>query len=1221
MLEDDTLIDRISTGVLDALAVPALVVVCDYTKTSVGVAALNASARHLFLLGETVSGVPSLDKIAPALVDLLLRNKQAKSLEHGGILLPVGDTAVDYRAHAVKLLPCTDSNTQWLCTFTRSIESADVIRPPRPLGHDHLVEEDSAPLWERLHLGTDAIIVSTIPSSSVHSSTVLYASREFCAMTAFSPQDLIGKPLSAFNVNLGDGDEFNRMLVEAASGASVRFGITLLHKQNSSEYVECESSHVFGADGTPALLIHVLRRSKGSSSNLVGASSRLRELKAVVASGLDGYALVNEHGELLEASSSGLLGLGWTREELLNCSCLDLVHPDDQEFVINVFRDIRSAPGAARRIDMRVNKANGSATWLAVVMTNLLHEPDVRAVVLNYNDVSTRKFTEFALQRSEERHRLLFERNPGAMWLCHPETLRFVQVNSAAERAYGYSSAEFVNMTITDILPLTSRQLFHEKCAEADVDLPTSLGVWSLIGGDGSIVDSQLYASRLIEETSDLMLIMAIDVTQQTRAHRDLLNSNLKVQLLLEEEQERSEILHALAEAAILINTCKSTQDILQRATDYARRLARAGVATISLSKSENDQEQVNTISTDLSANAAAQAIDTAIEVQVNGAIAPESAESGPNADHLTTRQHQNENSWQTGVPTKLTVPLRDSAGLIVGYLTVIREESSSYSADDENVLVQLAQMVSGTLDNRTLVEQLTENTERLRKSEERYALALEGSNDGIWDWQVNSESVIRSPRFLSLIGFDTNEDIEQLGSWNMRIHPDDREKVIKARHDHLYHGVPYDIEMRVLTFSGEYRWFRSKGQAVWDEHGTPVRMVGSFTDLTERKALEEQLLQAQKLESIGRLAGGIAHDFNNMLTGILGFSELARLKLDDGSNDIHDDLQQIEGAALRAADLTSQLLAFARKQIIRPQTTDLNELARSTHSMLTRLIGENVQLQEDLQADLWMVSIDPGQFQQVIVNLAVNARDAMPSGGKLLIETANVVLDNEYAALHGGLQAGEYVLLAVTDTGTGMDEATKSLIFEPFFTTKERGKGTGLGLSTVYGVISQNQGHVHVYSEPGRGTTFKCYFRRAYDDTVVYEAPIQPVGITHGTEHVLLVEDDELVRHFAQAALVSGGYSVLPVSCGTDALAAVASQTRPFDLVVTDVVLPGMGGADLVNRLTELLPGIRVLFVSGYTENAVVHQGILSPGTSFLSKPFTVSSLLKKVRTLLDAM
>ncbi len=1199
-----------------------MIVACDYSDNLVRVGAANK--RALFLL-QTETGAHQLGDFSTALPDLVqavTAGYERDIIELTEVPLKLAQHRMRVNVVAFKLLPSTDKKTEWLVT----LDSSSSVESRQP--DSNFLSQRTAPVTNLLahamqHI-SDAILITRAAPLAQPGPEIVFANNAFYHMSGYAYGEVIGKTPRFLQGDLTERYELDRIKKAIADGGRVRSRLYNYRKDGTPYRVEIDIAPVYGNSSTPSHFVSVQRDISDGTETTTHEQQVARRLSVLVHKALDGYALLDVHGNLVDASASGVNALGWQTGALLGKCCLDLVHPDDQEFVQGVFREIRAVPNSSRRIDTRVNRADGSVTWIAVTLTNLLHETDVRAIVLNYRDVTNRKIPEFALQRSEERHRLLFERNPGAMWLCDPKTLGFLQVNAAAVQKYGYSDVHFAQMTIPDILPLTSREAFLTKTQNAQINLPTSLGTWSLIAFDGSIIDAELYGSRLVEHSGEMLLIMAVDVTQQTIAHREMASSNLRVQRLLEEEQERSEVLHALADAAIEINICKNTEELLQRAADYARRLTHSDISTVRLTVAGHSPQDFAVHSTILDSSEVVEQLNVADKNESGVATLGRTLEprQPDELDALHTGDSDVEN--QAGAPgeasSRLTVPLNDTQGEFVGELEVFRQSGVVYSGDDEIVLIQLAHMVTGSLQNKILVAHLTENSEQLRKSEQRYALAVEGSNDGIWDWIIETDKVIRSPRFLTLLGMESNTAIEERLAWYERIHPEDRDRVEKALNDHLQYHAPYDVEMRVMTFSGEYRSFRSRGQAVWNEEGQPVRMAGSFTDLTERKALEAQLLQAQKLESIGRLAGGIAHDFNNMLTGILGFGELAQLKLDEGSTDVRDDLRQIEAAALRAAELTSQLLAFARKQIITPQTTDLNDLARSTRGMLTRLIGETITLQEDLQPGIWMVNIDPGQFQQVLVNLAINARDAMPDGGQLLIETANVVLDSDYTALHSTVQPGEYVLLAVTDTGIGMNESTKALIFEPFFTTKERGKGTGLGLSTVYGVINQNQGHVHVYSEPGQGTTFKCYFKRAYEDTAPYTPPIEaslPVG---GTERVLLVEDDALVRQFAYSALVSGGYMVTAVDCAADALALVSSQNVPFDVVVTDVVLPGLGGKDLVDQLLVLNPKLRVLFVSGYTENSIVHHGVLKAGTSFLSKPFTVSSLLSKLRILIDA-
>jgi len=405
-----------------------------------------------------------------------------------------------------------------------------------------------------------------------------------------------------------------------------------------------------------------------------------------------------------------------------------------------------------------------------------------------------------------------------------------------------------------------------------------------------------------------------------------------------------------------------------------------------------------------------------------------------------------------------------------------------------------------------------------------------------------------------------------------------------------------------------------------------PARLVSAVKralreaeERAERKKLEEQLRQAQKMEAIGQLTGGIAHDFNNMLTVIIGYSELMlqRLKADDP---LRSEVEQVKEAGVRASLLTRQLLAFSRKQVLQPRVLDLNAVLTNMDRMLQRLIDENIDLVTMPSPGLGRVLADPGQIEQVIMNLAVNARDAMPQGGKLTIETANVELDDAYAREHVSVKPGPYVMLAVSDTGCGMDAETQARIFEPFFTTKEPGKGTGLGLSTVYGIVKQSGGDIWVYSEPGRGTTFKIYLPWVEGAVETVEPGVAPARDVRGSETILLVEDDVGIRRLVRQVLAERGYWVLEAIHGKHAIEIGEQHTVPIHLLVTDVVMPGMSGRELAERLKLSRPNMKVLFMSGYTDKAIVHHGELDPGTAFLQKPFTPDALARKVREVLDS-
>ncbi|MBA2379839.1 MAG: response regulator, partial [Blastocatellia bacterium] len=405
------------------------------------------------------------------------------------------------------------------------------------------------------------------------------------------------------------------------------------------------------------------------------------------------------------------------------------------------------------------------------------------------------------------------------------------------------------------------------------------------------------------------------------------------------------------------------------------------------------------------------------------------------------------------------------------------------------------------------------------------------------------------------------------------------------------------------------------------DENGHVIGYFAFAVDLSETRRVqealrksEEQLMQAQKLESIGRLAGGIAHDFNNMLTAITGYSDLAlrRMKADDP---LRHHIEEIMKAGKRSAELTNQLLAFSRRQMLQPQIIDVNDVIEDTLVMLRRLIGEHIELSVQLGDGLSPVSVDPGQLSQILVNLIINSRDAMPDGGSILIETGDRSFDVPYTSENHNTPPGEYVMIAVSDNGLGMDEETKTQMFEPFFTTKEVGKGTGLGLSTVYGVVKQSGGNISVYTEPEHGTTIKIYLPRVESSPNAEVVVTQPNELRFGTETILLVEDEDVVRNLSREVLQTCGYTVIEAANGVEALEVFKRTPQRIDMLMTDVVMPQMGGSDLAKKILELQPNIKILFTSGYTDSAAVRNGVLEKGSSFIAKPFTFGQLASKLK------
>jgi PAS domain S-box-containing protein len=503
------------------------------------------------------------------------------------------------------------------------------------------------------------------------------------------------------------------------------------------------------------------------------------------------------------------------------------------------------------------------------------------------------------------------------------------------------------------------------------------------------------------------------------------------------------------------------------------------------------------------------------------------------------------------------------------------------------------------------------------RVTEERMRFALENAHVGIWDMDYTTGILQWSEVMATQYGLPSGTVAGTFAAFVERIHPDDRASVLHVMAHAMKTGAVFSVLHRTTHADGTVRWLSGAGRIVIGEDGRPLRAVGISQDVTERHALEEQFQQAQKMEAVGHLAGGVAHDFNNLLTVILGFCELllAGLAPDDPRC---LDLAEIQKAGMNAAQLTRQLLTFSRKQIIEPTLLDLNAILTEMRPMLRRLIREDIRVLLGDGHRLARVKADRGQVEQVVLNLAVNAQDAMPHGGTLTIETANVDLDESYAAMHVAVRPGAYVLLTVTDSGTGMTPDVLARLFEPFFTTKEVGKGTGLGLASVHGIVTRSGGSVSVSSEVGRGTSFKVYFPHADPADTTIDAPVETAHSPTGTETVLLVEDAEGLRELTKRLLERQGYTVIVAANATDALRQFEEHAS-IDVLMTDVVMPGRSGADLAQLLVERHGALKVLYMSGYTDDAIVQHGVLRPGIAFLHKPFTSDVLGRKLREVLD--
>lgn len=508
---------------------------------------------------------------------------------------------------------------------------------------------------------------------------------------------------------------------------------------------------------------------------------------------------------------------------------------------------------------------------------------------------------------------------------------------------------------------------------------------------------------------------------------------------------------------------------------------------------------------------------------------------------------------------------------------------------------------------------------EAIRESEERFRFLSRGTNDAIWDWDLIRDTLWWNEGFEALFGSGPEEDITSVEVWVNRIHPGDRQRVLENIEQTVESGDnSWVASYKFRRHTGEYADVLDRGYVIRDANDKAIRMVGGMTDITERLQLEEQLRQSQRLEAVGQLTGGVAHDFNNLLTVIIGNSEILKESLSDQPA-LAAFANMVVEAAERGADLTRSLLAYARRQPLEPIATDVNQLLARLETLLSRTLGETTRVEMHLESTLNQAEIDPGQLENALLNLSLNARDAMPEGGRLVIETADVTATPDYARRHE-MTPGNYVMIAVSDSGIGIPADVLEKVFEPFFTTKPQGKGTGLGLAMVYGFIRQSHGHINIYSEPEQGTTVRLYLPVATGTSAIESAsPEMKSATVMGHENILVVEDDPLVLDYVRSQLTEQGYTVTTATSGQQALQQLEAG-QPVDLLFTDVVMPeGISGRELADQASSMRPGLKVLFTSGYTENAIVHHGRLDTGVMLLSKPYNREQLSLKIRQALE--
>jgi PAS domain S-box-containing protein len=850
---------------------------------------------------------------------------------------------------------------------------------------------------------------------------------------------------------------------------------------------------------------------------------------------------------------------GYAVEELLSLSpekVATMIHPEDQALVWGHFRDRLAGKPVPPRYEYRGIRKDGSVIWLEM-FASLIEYHGKSAIQGAIIDITKRKRVEETLRESEDRYRDLVEHSHDL--LCtHDLEGKLLSVNPAALRIGGYSKNELLGMNFRDFLAPEVRGQFGNYLTEIQAKGAAS-GVM-LVQTKGGEKRLWEYHNTLRTEGVAVPIVrgMARDITERKRAEEALRESEERYRTILDNIED------GYFEVDIAGNFT-FFNDSLCRMLGYSRDET-MGMNNKQYMDKENAQKVYQTFN----------------QVYTTG-------EPHISFDWEIIRKDCTKRFIESSVSL-----IRNSKSEQIGFRGVVRDVTDRKQAE-----------------------------EVLRKSEERFKELYDNAPVGYFEYDAQGRITSVNRTELEILGYTFEEMIGQ-PVWKFIVEGETARQQILAK---LAGTMP--------PFRGFERTYRRKDGTTFpaliedrllrDANGRITGIRCTIQDITERKraeeemaALQDQLRQSQKMEAIGRLAGGIAHDFNNLLTVIKGYSQLSLVEIKEG-DPLRGDIEEIKNAADRAADLTRQLLAFSRRQIMEMKVLDLNDLLKNLDKMLRRVIGEDIELVTPLAEDLGRVKADPGQIEQVIMNLSVNARDAMPEGGKLTIETANVELDGAYARNHVAVTPGRYVMISVSDTGVGMAPEVRDRVFDPFFTTKEKGKGTGLGLSTVYGIVKQSDGNIWVYSEPGKGATFKIYLPRVDEALEELKERVEVKEVPRGTETILIVEDEEEVLKLAERILSRQGYTVLQTSSTSKALEICKERKDPLHLILTDVVMPQMSGHELIERCRETRQDFKILYMSGYTDNAITHHGILEKGMNYLQKPFTVDSLARKVREALD--
>jgi PAS domain S-box-containing protein len=1012
----------------------------------------------------------------------------------------------------------------------------------------------------------------------------IYANPACEALTGYTRQEL--RDMNFWDVAHPEMREIVRLRGKQRQAGKIsipmRYELKIIRKNGDIRWLDFTADAIEFAGSRAVLLTGFdTTERREAEQNLQVQKAYLEQL---FESAPEGIAVIDAEGKILRINREFTRMFGYMAAEAEGKIIYELVVPGNgtQEAMGLIRRAIEVGPSI---VEGQRQRKDGTLLAVSLLIAPILLSRGQTALYAIYRDISERKQAEARLRESESQFRVMAETAGSAIFIYQGD--KFLYVNPATEAMTGYSRQELLQMNFWDITHPDMRDLIRQRGFDRQAgksDVPARYEI-KIVRKDREVrwID---FAAGVISVAGHLAgLGSGFDITERKRAQQlqSALYRIAETARLSSDLQQLYTSIHAILSELMYAKNCYiAYYDPAANMVSFPYFVDEYEAFAAPRSGARGVTEYVLRTGEPLLANPQMLA-----ELESRGEV---------------ERIGQPSLDWM-GVPLKKGT---ETFGVLV---LQTYEPNVRYGEKEKQILSFVSQQIANAIE-------IKRNEEALRSSEARYRSLVQSAVYGIYLSSIDDKFLDVNPALVSMLGYDRAEELLPLAlARDVFVNPEEHARMIEQyRHSPRVEGV----EVKWRRKDGRQITVRLSGRAIIDHNGQAPVFEMIAEDVTERLALEEQLRRSQRMEAVGRLGGGIAHDFNNLLTVIRGNTELLLEEVTTAH--LRAEVDEIRKAADRATDLTKQLLAFSRQQVLAPKVFELSAVISNMEGFLRRLLGSDVELSTQSQPDLGRVKADPGQIEQVIMNLAVNARDAMPHGGRLAIELNNVPLDEKYAREHPDVVPGNYVMMQVTDSGVGMDQATCSRIFEPFFTTKPAGQGTGLGLSTVYGIVQQSGGHIWVDSEIGKGTAFRIYLPQVTEPAgKISHRPGEHEATPKGTETVLLVEDEDGVRELVKQVLIKHGYKVISAAEGEEALRMCANASECPDLLLTDVVLKSMNGGELAQLLISRYADLKVLYMSGYSDDAVEHRGVFSDNSAFLQKPFSTSALMQKIREVLD--